>query len=251
MVMIKSIARRIPSLALACSVAVVVCMVAGAADEKGWIELIGDHGFDAWRTPTGDWILAGDAHPDPKNKARLVADPGKGTLVNGVSGKTRNLVTRSDFSDLEAHFEFQVPKGANSGVKFEGLYEIQIHDSFGIARPTASHCGGIYPRAELLPRYHHIDEGVPPRTNAARPAGEWQTLDVIFHAPRLDAGGKKVKNARFDRVVLNGQEIHRDVELASPTGNAWRLKEVARGPILLQGDHGPVAFRNIRVRALD
>jgi hypothetical protein len=52
-------------------------------------------------------------------------------------------------------------------------------------------------------------------------------------------------------VVLNDQVIHEDVDLKTPTGHAWRLKEVARGPILLQGDHGPVAFRNIRVKALD
>jgi hypothetical protein len=103
----------------------------------------------------------------------------------------------------------------------------------------------------MLPRYHHIDDGVPPRVNAARPFGQWQTLDVIFRAPRFDAEGKKVRNARFEKVVLNGQLIHENVDLSSPTGHAWRLKERARGPILLQGDHGPVAFRRIRVRALD
>jgi hypothetical protein len=52
-------------------------------------------------------------------------------------------------------------------------------------------------------------------------------------------------------VVLNGQVIHQDVEVQTPTGHYWRLKEVARGPFLLQADHGPVAFRNIRVRQLD
>ena len=170
-------------------------------------------------------------------------------IVNGMTGKTRNLLSKEDFGDVEAHFEFQVPKGSNSGVKFEGFYEIQISDSFGVAKPTASHCGGIYPRAEMLPRYHYIDEGTPPRVNAARPAGEWQTLDVIFRAPRFDADGKKIKNARFDKVVLNGQVIHEDVDVKTPTGHVWRLKEVARGPILLQGDHGPVAFRNIRVNS--
>ena len=63
-------------------------------------------------------------------------------------------------------------------------------------------------------------------------------------------GVLKIKNARFDNVVLNGQVIHRNVELKTPTGHYWRNKEVERGPILLQGDHGPVAFRNIRVRPL-
>ncbi len=172
-------------------------------------------------------------------------------MVNGATGKTRNLLTKQDFKDIEAHFEFKIPKGANSGVKFEGLYEIQIFDSFGIAKPTASHCGGIYPRAELLPRYRYLDQGIPPRLNAARPSGQWQTLDVIFRAPRFDAEGKKLKNARFDKVVLNGQVIHEGIELKTPTGHAWQTKERATGPILLQGDHGPVAFRNIRVRPIE
>ena len=56
---------------------------------------------------------------------------------------------------------------------------------------TGSDCGGIYPRAELLPRYHHLDDGYAPKVNSARPAGEWQTLDLIFKAPRFDRSGKK------------------------------------------------------------
>jgi hypothetical protein len=131
-----------------------------------------------------------------------------------------------------------------------GLYEIQILDSWGVKAPTASDCGGIYPRAELEPRYRHIDKGVPPRTNAARRPGEWQMLDVTFYAPRFDAGGKKTANARFVKVLFNDQVIHENVELASPTGHAWREQEIPRGPLLLQADHGPVAFRNVRVRAI-
>jgi hypothetical protein len=233
-----------------CSIGLLVIVSGLGARESGFLDLIGEHGLGAWRKPAGDWIVGSDALPDPKRPGKLAAKPGQGTLVNGVSGKTRNLLTTQNFADIDAHFEFLIPKGSNSGVKFQGLYEIQIIDSFGIARPTASHCGGIYPRAELLPRYHYLDDGTPPRVNAARPAGEWQTLDVTFRAPRFGPDGGKIKNARFEKVVLNGQVIHEDIELKTPTGHAWRLKEVARGPILLQGDHGPVAFRNIRVRPL-
>jgi Domain of Unknown Function (DUF1080) len=222
-----------------------------SSDDGGWIDLIGDHGFERWRAPTGDWIEGGAARPDPQKPTKLKSEPGNGTLVNGVTGKTRNLVSARDFTDIEAHLEFMIPKGANSGIKFEGLYEIQIFDSFGIAKPTASHCGGIYPRAELLPKYHYLDQGTPPRVNAAKPQGQWQSLDVVFRAPRFGPDGKKIKNARFDKVVLNGQLIHEGVELKTPTGHAWRLKERASGPILLQGDHGPVAFRNIRIRPLE
>ncbi len=243
--------NRIVSIAPAFFGLIVAVLVAPAVAGDDWIELIADKGFDQWRSPTGDWLHAGDAEPDLKEPARLVAKDGTDVILNGPTGKTRNLLTKEDFGDVEAHFEFKVPKGSNSGVKLEGLYEIQIHDSFGVAAPKATHCGGVYPRAEMLPRYHHIDEGTPPRVNAAKKAGEWQTLDLVFRAPRFDALGKKIKNARFDKVVLNGEVIHEDVELKTPTGHAWRQKEIARGPILLQGDHGPVAFRKIRVRALD
>jgi hypothetical protein len=248
----KTIDNRWLVFAVACWLAVFTCMTTFAAADDGWIELTGAEGFDHWRSPIGDWIHAGDAAPDPKNATRLVvAKDGNEAILNGKTGRTRNLLTKQAFADLEAQFEFKIPKGSNSGIKFEGLYEIQIHDSFGVANLKATHSGGIYPRAEMLPRYHHIDDGTPPRLNAARKAGEWQTLDVVFRAPRFDSSGKKIKNARFEKVVLNGQVIHEGVELKTPTGHAWRLKEVARGPILLQGDHGPVAFRKIRVRAIE
>jgi hypothetical protein len=235
-----------------CSVAIAVLSAGAlAASDSEWIELIGEHGLDAWRKPAGDWLIAGDAAPDPADAKRLTAKPGTGVIVNGKTGKTNNLLTTENFGDFEAHFEFLIPKGSNSGVKFEGLYEIQISDSFAVAEPKATHSGGVYPRAELLPRYRYLDAGVPPQVNAARPAGQWQTLDVIFRAPQFGAGGPKARNARLEKVVLNGRVIHENVELKTPTGHAWRLKEAARGPILLQGDHGPVAFRNIRIKRLD
>ena len=235
-------------LALAAPIAIVLPALAGDAD--GWISLTGEHPLDAWRQPTAAWYEAGDARLDPKDPKKLAPVEGRGVIVNGKSGRTRNLVTRTSFGDMEAHLEFLVPKGSNSGVKFQGLYEIQILDSYGIARPTANHCGGVYPRAELLPKYHYLDDGVPPRLNAAKPSGEWQTLDVVFHAPRFDPTGKKTADARLVKVILNGRVIHEDVALKTPTGHAWHDQEVAKGPLLLQADHGPVAFRNIRVRPL-
>jgi hypothetical protein len=217
------------------------------AAKPAWTELAGKD-LAAWKKPTGQWFVAGGAGLDPKDPKRLAATLGQGVLVNGKKGRTKNLVTKAKFGDIEVHLEFLIPRRSNSGVKFEGLYEIQIFDSWGVKHPTADDCGGIYPRAELLPRYHHIDKGVPPRTNAARPAGQWQTLDVIFFAPRFDRRGKKTANARFVKVVLNGKLIHENVALKTPTGHAWHDKEVPTGPLLLQADHGPVAFRNIRVR---
>ena len=217
-----------------------------AGDER-WIDLSAG-GLEPWVAPAGDWFVAGSAAMNPQNPKVLTTKPGHGVLVNGPTGRTRNLLSKQKFGDIEAHLEFLIPQRSNSGVKFEGLYEIQICDSHGVRQPKAMDCGGIYPRAELKPKYHYLDDGVPPRVNAARPAGEWQTLDVVFQAPRFDAAGRKIADARFVKVVLNGQVIHEIVEVKTPTGHAWRDKEIPTGPLLLQADHGPVAFRNVRVR---
>lgn len=232
----------------------VLLFLAAQVSAADWIELVGEKELDAWQGVSEGWIVAGDAKLDPENERGLVAAPGRGVLISSLSGRAeyRNLTSKQSFADQEAHVEFLVPKGSNAGIKFLGLYEIQIADSYGKEKPTASDCGGIYPRAELEPRYHTIDEGVPPPVNAARPAGQWQELDVVFHAPRFDAEGKKVENARFVKVVLNGRVIHENVELKWPTGHAWRKeKEVAAGPLFLQGDHGPVAYRNVRVKGVE
>jgi peptidyl-prolyl cis-trans isomerase A (cyclophilin A) len=215
---------------------------------KDWIVLSGERWKESWREPLGDWFEAGGVSLDPRNPERLATEPGRGVLVNGPKGPTSNLLTKQSFADLDVSLEFVVPKGSNSGVKLMGLYEIQIFDSWGVQKPKATDCGGIYPRAEMLPQYHHIDAGFPPRTNACRPPGEWQTLEIEFLAPRFQ-DGKKVSNAKFVRVLLNAVLVQENVDVPTPTGHAWRLeKEVPAGPLLLQADHGPVAFREVRMR---
>src|SRR5205085_1329042 len=135
-----------------------------------------------------------------------------GVWFNG-NNKAKNLYTKQKFADVEVHLEFNLSKGSNSGVKFHGHYEIQLQDSFGKKELTGEDCGGIYPRAEAKPKYHHLDKGIAPKVNACKPHGQWQTLEVTFRAPRFDAAGKKVQNARIVRAVLNGQVIHTEQEL--------------------------------------
>jgi hypothetical protein len=229
-------------------IGVVSFLIAGvghAGDNKGWIDLFAD-GLEAWRSPRGEWQRVGDVDLDPKNARKLVAKEGTGVWLNG--NKSKNLYTKQKFADVEIHLEFNLPKGSNSGVKFHGHYEIQLYDSFGKKELSGEDCGGIYPRAELRPRYTHIDKGIPPRVNACKPAGQWQTLDVVFQAPRFDASGKKISNARIAKATLNGQVIHENQELLTPTGDRWKSAEMFEGPLMLQADHGPVAFRNVRVK---
>jgi 3-keto-disaccharide hydrolase len=217
-------------------------------EEPAWVELVGEKAGDVWKGPMKGWATVGGVGLDAKNPRQLASQPGKGVLVN--SKEAQDLISKESFGDLEIEVEFCIPKGSNSGVKFNSLYEIQILDSYGQkGELTGDSCGGIYPRAELLPRYRYLDKGVPPKENVCRAPGEWQKLHAIFLAPRFDKGGKKTANARIVKATLNGTLIHDDVELKWPTGHNWTKKEVAKAPLLLQGDHGPVAFRNVRVRA--
>jgi hypothetical protein len=222
------------------------------ADEKpsdGWIVLTGGPSLDAWQEDHSGWSLAGGVKLNPENSRRLLSDPGEGVLVS--NGDAVNLYSRQEFQDVELKCEFLIPTHSNAGVKLNGLYEIQIRDTHGMKELTGDMCGGVYPRAKLRPSYAHIDEGVAPSENAAKPAGEWQTLQLTFYSPRFDDAGKKIANARFEHVLLNGKEVHKQVDLLYPTGAAWNMMpEVPCGPLMLQGDHGPVAFRDIQVRPL-
>jgi hypothetical protein len=236
------------AVAITCTLLSFGLPVVQPAAGDGWIVLSGD--LKAFQPPTGQWFIAGNARMDPKNEKRLVGEPGRGTLINGTNGNTHNLVTREKWSDVEVSLEFVISRGSNSGVKMEGQYEIQILDSWTVAKPTGADCGGIYPRAAVTPPYRYIDKGTPPRVNAAKAPGEWQSLQIRFRAPRFDKHGHKRANARFEKVVLNGKLIHENVEVAYPTGGYWQEKEHAVGPLYLQADHGPVAFRKVRLRPL-
>jgi hypothetical protein len=145
------------------------------------------------------------------------------------------------------------PAAAQSaGIKFHALYEIQIYDSYGkkLEQLTGNDCGGIYPKAENGPPYTYLDKGIAPKVNACKPPGEWQTLDARFRAARFDDKGAKKENAKIIQATLNGQVIHENQEMLHPTGANYVKKEMAEGPFLLQADHGPVAFRNVKIRAV-
>jgi hypothetical protein len=188
------------------------------------------------------WKVVGDVKMSEKNNKELepTGEPGAvPILVNDlkVGQHGTDIYTEKEFGDCEVHVELMVPKGSNSGVYLMGRYEVQVLDSFGKKKPTKADLGGIYNTQDP------IAENYEPKA-----PGEWQTLDIVFQTPRFGADGKKTANAKFLSVKLNGKEIQKDVEAPKPTGSELSSKEVATGPILFQGDHGPVAFRNLRVK---
>jgi Domain of Unknown Function (DUF1080) len=141
------------------------------------------------------------------------------TLTSPKSGA--NLVSDRTFTDFALHVEFRYPKGSNSGVYLRGRYEVQIEDG-GALEPATDRLGAIYGFLE-------------PSEDAARKAGEWQSFDITL------AG-------RLVTVILNGETIIANREIPGITGAALDSDESAPGPLMLQGDHGPIEFRKIIVR---
>jgi formylglycine-generating enzyme required for sulfatase activity len=168
--------------------------------------------------------------------ARRSTDPGGWTVdQKGVAtSNSRDITSKQEFGDCYLHAEFCLPLegDGNSGVAMHGRYEIQILNSYG-KQPDAQACGAFFNQT-------------PPKVNASKPAGQWQTFDIFFRAPRFDTNGKVAENARAT-VYQNGILIHQDAELKGPTGIQYEQYkgEVPKGPILLQGDHGTAQFRNV------
>jgi hypothetical protein len=148
----------------------------------------------------------------------------------------RDISSKQEFGDCYVHVEFREPMtgNGNSGVGMQGRYEVQILNSYG-QRPEAHQCGAFYSQRA-------------PKVIASKPAGQWQTFDIFFRAPRFDGKGKVAEKARAT-VYQNGILIQEDAEFQGPTGIQYEQykTEAPKGPIVLQGDHDPVQFRNVWV----
>lgn len=253
-----------------------LCLVTAtqAQQQDKGLNVLNLNDLSAFRPQAGNWSIVGAVTIDPsveiqhqsapaapasKKKQKGAVAPaapvavttgsGTGILLNMNDDQRKShLLTVMEHGDIELDLEVMVPKGSNSGLYLQGRYEVQILDSWGVKNPAYSDIGGIYRNWENQPGKIYM--GKAPLTNAAKAPGLWQRMHVVFQAPRFDASGKKIANAKFIAVDLNGVRIHDNLEVPLPTGGPIENNEVASGPIMIQGDHGPVAFRNIRYRAL-
>lgn len=150
-------------------------------------------------------------------------DTNQWVVEDGVLKSPRagvNLATVRTFGDFKLHVEFRYPNGSNSGVYLRGRYEVQIQDDHGL-EPANDRFSGIY-------------GFIAPSEIVARPAGAWQSYDITLVGRMLT-------------VVANGRTVICDREIPGITGGALDSDEGAPGPLLLQGDHGPIEYRNIVV----
>jgi hypothetical protein len=223
---------RLAAVVLACST------FTASADDKA-VELFNGKDLTGWKVKgdekTSKWTV-GNAKEDAKKPDSLaVQAPSQGSTVELINTKpgSHDLFTEEKFGDVHLELEFMIPKGSNSGVYLMGEYEVQIYDTHGKTPPKLGDMASIYTYAA-------------PKTDASKPHGEWQKLEIDFVAPKF-ADGKKTSNAKFTKVVFNGTVIHENVECTKGvTPGGLTGKEAATGPIMFQGDHGAVSFRNIK-----
>lgn len=197
-----------------------------------------------------NWKLAKDASADLSKKDIFTLTPGTGVLVNLPSeGNMSNLHSAKEYGDVDISFDFMMSAHSNSGFYLQGRYEVQLLDSWGVLNPTTADCGGIYKRFKQGPPLETY-EGYAPRVNACLAPGLWQHIDISFQAPRFDGNGNKISDAKMIQIKLNGAIIHENVSLSGPTGGSISEKETEKGPFVIQGDHGSVAFRHFTVKDL-
>jgi hypothetical protein len=180
------------------------------------------------------WAV-GLAKLDPDNERRLIVEPlGDATpeLIT-CEGHGQDIYTEQKFGDCVIELELMVPLGSNSGIYLMGEYEVQVLDSYGREQVGPGDIGGLYGAQA-------------PSQNAAKKPGQWQKFVIDFQAPRFD-GDKKTAKAKFRKVTLNGKVIHENVEMQQQTPGGVAGKEAPTGPLMFQGNHGGVAYRNIKI----
>jgi hypothetical protein len=202
--------------------------------------------------PPSDAIILFDGSDVNKEWEDSRGNPTKWILKDGelVCVKGSGVIqTKRKFNDFQLHIEWKAPSEVigngqgrgNSGVYLQGLYEVQVLDSYDNRTYRQGQAGSLYKQ--------HA-----PLVNASRKPGEWQTYDIIYTAPRFERDSTLYFTPPRVTVIHNGVLIQNNMNLRGPTLYTgipeYAIKKHGPGPIVLQ-DHGnPVAFRNIWIREL-
>jgi hypothetical protein len=238
----------------------------------GWKPLFNGKDLDGWKLRNPDakkvWMVCDQVRLDPKDPGRLLPEGSGGApsavLLCGDDGRGSDIMTVEHFYDYQIHLEFVVPREGNSGVYNRGLYEIQIFDSHRVDKLSFHDCGALYERAT-------------PSENHARAPGLWQSFDITMKGKKLsllwnDKSVYKDMDVRYGQTDRAAFERLKQENAGKPEALKVKLREERgtyigffgeggtrssldgpdrAGPIMLQGNHGPVAFRNLRIRRLD
>jgi hypothetical protein len=185
------------------------------------------------KPPAGALVLFDGSNMDAWNTTKIETLDGEKVLAYGAE-------TKKKFTSYQLHVEFREPfkpygRGqdrGNSGIYIHHTYEVQVLDSFGIAKPDNNDIASLY-------------TVIPPLVNSSYPPLSWQTYDIDWQGPAFDAKGAKTRNAVLT-VKLNGVLVQDKIEVKSGTGANKKKEETPQGgPLWLQDHHNPVYFRNI------
>jgi hypothetical protein len=187
---------------------------------------------------------------DLSNWESIKGGPAAWTVGNGffqTAASTGDIQTKQAFGDCQLHVEWATPDPphgedqdrGNSGVFLQGLYEIQVLDSYHSVTYADGQASAVYGQ-------------FPPLVNASRPPGQWQTYDIVFHGPRFDADGKVLRPATVT-VIHNGVLVQDHVAIMGPTMHKQRPPyhvTPEKLPLRLQDHHHPVRYRNLWIREI-
>ena len=236
---------------LSLAVSLLVAGFSQAQRIKPRLKEVSLNNLEFFQTPTANWKLIGEIQAG-YNDTMLNTAKGMGILHNDFSRAIQNkpvhnLVTKMEHGDMMLEFDFMMAKGSNSGVYFQSRYEVQLYDSWGVKTPRSSDLGGLY---QTIKKGNSM-RGKAPMKNAALAPGLWQHMEISFQAPRFDTKGNKTADARFIYVKLNGITLHENINVDGPTISASFEDEKPYGPLMIQGDHGTFAIKNIKYAAQD
>lgn len=150
----------------------------------------------------------------------------QGNSIRNLSPKADLLVSTESFRNFHLHAEYKLPPGGNAGIGLRGRYEVQLADDKGQPPDLHSH-GSVYSQ-------------IAPKVNASKAAGEWQAIDIALV-------GRDVTITLNGTRIIDRQAIRGLTGMAGDTWNPWEDKS---GPITLQGDHGPIEYRHVRITPL-
>ena len=188
-------------------------------------------------TDNKGWVTTENVFMDRQTKYHCEVKKGQGVAVS-LGDYDNQLITKLEHGDLDLKMDFMLAKNSVASVLLQGRYEIQLSDSWQNETLSAQISGVILSG----------DSSKLPALNVSKAPGLWQHVAVKFKAPRFDSSGKKVADALFTEVMLNGKRIHKDVAVKQVTPSVPSKEERETAPLVIISRSGPVAFRNIEYK---
>jgi glucose/arabinose dehydrogenase len=196
------------------------------SDEAGWLTMTWGDPFAAFDSE-GWELVAADL--DPADPTKFLITQGNSALVNS-GANVQDFRSKAEFGDIAFRFNFMLPEGGDSGLYLMDRYELQLNDN-------PDQCCGVIGSKN-------------PRAKGYRGPGQWHKVAGQFYAPRFDADGNKIANARFENITVDGLMVIGSAECNGVTGGAISQTEVAKGPLRFQATAGTVAMGDIRIKVL-